>query len=463
MRNRLIVIAALMASASCSDKGDSAGFEIKREVKRDTKKSTGSPGPEVGTLADAMPSLTINGASGAVAESIKRRLDSSYSKKGAVTIDVQGLPDRPPKSGKVDAKLLVKALFAHPPKLTKLEGTLDVTLTYTNATLAQLGDDLGGAVVSWLDGEELPTDLGVPTGSAAKVTRIAAGAMTICTLHEDKSVRCWSRDRPEVMPIPKAAGSIAISSASNFGVCGVREDGKAWCLDAWSSKLALEVREVCGISGAVDVSVGQSTACALLADGHVRCWPRDEQAYAPCDDAASAVAIARLADAVSLETGPFTSCAIRKDGSVACWENCGKDCKSRTAGGIDPQAPPEAAAVKGLANAKQLVYPFQPCAWIGDDRVVCAATKDLKASDTKLPEPIKQLARSRAGVCALSTKGNVFCTNNGKEATKLEGVSDLVAIGGGLAGMCGVTSENEIVCWGGMSGDEPPTKVPLTY
>jgi hypothetical protein len=50
----------------------------------------------------------------------------------------------------------------------------------------------------------------------------------------------------------------------------------------------------------------------------------------------------------------------------------------------------------------------------------------------------------------------------GAKPTKVDGLSDLVDVGGDIAGMCGVTSKGVVLCWGGMSGQEPPRPVLMT-
>jgi hypothetical protein len=307
--------------------------------------------------------------------------------------------------------------------------------------------------------EKLPAQ--PKSGPIPKITRIAAGPPH-CTLHEDNSVRCWDYHGTDALPIPKAAGTKAIDAGNNFGACGLRKsDGSAWCMDAWSNSVAFEVRDVCGVNAATDISVGQQTACAVLDNGHVRCWPRKEQAFSPCDAGGKpAVEIAGLADATSIEVGAFDACAIRKDGSVACWELCGKDCASGVAGQVDPNVAPKATPVKGLANAKQLVYSYQPCALVGDDHVKCAAVKTAKASDTKLPEPVKRLSVGLGGICALTTKGHLFCWHGEPPVPAGDGLFDFA---GDISDLCGVNEKNEIMCWGGMSGSEPPHVVALTY
>jgi hypothetical protein len=462
MKLRCVVVAAALGVSACKGKGeDVATFEIERAVKSDTKKATSTPGEHVGKLSDAKPSLAITGVSGPFADGMKAAIEKSpVAKLGAVTVTVTLSPASPDRSGKATAKLDAKALFAHPPEVSKLEGTFDVQLTFSNVNPERLGAEVGDVITDWIEGAKLPENLGVSTAPVPKVTSIVAGPPN-CTLHEDASVRCWDLNEKEATPVPAASKTIAIDAANNFGACGVRKDGTAWCLDAWDNASKLEVREVCGVTGAVDVSVGQATACALLGDGKVRCWPREATAYAPCNSPVGAVEVAGLADATTIETGPFDGCSIRKDGSVACWEHCAKGCNSGVVGRVDARVPPKAAVVKGLAKAKQVVIAFQPCAWVGDDKIACAANGDLKASERTVPEPIKALVRERMGVCAHGASGALWCGRAADKLVKNEVATDLVHVGGGAGGTCGVNSKNEVMCWGGMSGDDPVHSVAL--
>ena len=443
----LVVVAALLAPVSACKGNRGQTFEIKREVKRDSKMMTGMPGELVGSLADARPSLTITGVTGPLAEGLRRSLEASrIAARGAVEVTVSLAPASPDEDGTADATLGVTARFAHPPKISKLEGTLSVHLTYSNARPDQLGDALGDAIASWLDGEKLPANLGVPSAAVPPITQIVAGPPS-CTLHEDRSVRCWDVNGTEGLLVPKAAGSIAIAASSNFGACGLFEDGRAWCLDAWDNHVAFEVREVCGITGASEISVGQSTACAILADGKVSCWPREPAAYAPCSGPSRAGVIAGIEDAIRLESGPFGGCAVKRDGTVACWDH-------------DARKP---ALVKGIADARAVVYAFQPCAWVDDDKVVCAKDGNRAASSRVVPEPIKALVRGRMGVCALGTQGNLWCAHGDKPFEKDPDATGVTAISGGIGGTCSLNSKGEVACWGGLSGSDPRRAVALSH
>jgi len=72
----------------------------------------------------------------------------------------------------------------------------------------------------------------------------------------------------------------------------------------------------------ISVAVSRSASCALLADGHVRCW--GSGAYGAVGDGTFsdrpiAVEVSDLTDAVELAGGWDHFCARRASGRVSCW------------------------------------------------------------------------------------------------------------------------------------------------
>jgi hypothetical protein len=160
--HRLLLV-VLLASACKGNSAGEHGFEITSDVKRDSKTTTGLPGDSIGTFDDAKPSLSIDGLRGPIADAMKSTIEKSpIAPKGALSLTALISPASPAASGTLDATLEIKALFAHPPELVKLDATLRVHLRYSNATPAHLGNELGRAVANWLALEHLPENLGAP-------------------------------------------------------------------------------------------------------------------------------------------------------------------------------------------------------------------------------------------------------------------------------------------------------------
>jgi hypothetical protein len=453
----LIVVALL----GCGSKGPPG---IQRKLHTESLKATGLPGEHVATLADAKPNLTIDGVTGAVEEGVHARLaGSELAKKGGVTVKFEGVPTSPGNDGSFDVTITGTAVFAHVPNVSKLTATITGKVSYNGVDARALGAELGDIVDDWIAGEKLPPDVGLPDGPVPPATSVGLGSPS-CSLHADGTVRCWEANGGPV-PLNAVAGTTAIAAGQNFGACGVRKDGHAYCIDAWNSASAFEARPVCGIERATAISVGQQSACALVADGKVRCWGRDSKWFEPCDVGRAAVEVKGLTGATVLDTGPFSACAITAAGGVACWELCDKDCKSGVVGQVDTA--PTARVIKGLAKATALSTEHDVCAAAGD-HVFCTTVdgKGKKPTDTVVPEPVKQVAGTGLVVCALGDSGKVFCWSAaGGKPEAVAGVEGVVDLDADITGLCGVTAQG-VMCWGGedrMGMPSAPTLVKIDY
>lgn len=462
---RIVSGLVVVALVGCGSKGPPG---IQRKLHTESLIATGLPGEHVATLADAKPSLTIDGVTGAIEEGVHGRLEGSeLAKKGAVTVKFEGVPTSPGNDGSFDVTITGVAVFAHLPNVSKLTATITGKVSYNGIDAKALGAELGDIVDDWIAGEKLPPDVGLPTGPVAAAQQIAVGSPS-CSLHADGTVRCWDKSMAPV-PINAVAGTTAIAAGQNFGACGVRKDGHAYCIDAWGGAAAFEARPVCGIEAATAISVGQQSACALVADGKVRCWGRDAKWFEPCNGRA-AVEVKGVTGATAVATGPFQACAITAGGGVACWVLCDQDkgCKSGAAGQVDTA--PTAYVIKGLAKATTLSADHDVCVAAGD-HVLCTSTDGTgkKPTDTVVPEPVKQLASTGMKVCARGDSGHALCWGlaGGKPeaVAAVAGVEGVVDLDADLTGICAATAQG-VMCWGGgdrMGMPEAPTLIKIDY
>jgi hypothetical protein len=134
-------------------------------------------------------------------------------------------------------------------------------------------------------------------GQAARA--ISAGGQSTCALLADGTVRCWGFDEKGQLgdggPVPAASSNVPAAPVAL---------GKS----------------------ARAISVGALTACALLADDTVRCWGDDQAGQLGAGGAipgpassgpALAVALGQPARAVT--TGGLHACALLADGTLRCW------------------------------------------------------------------------------------------------------------------------------------------------
>lgn len=413
--------------AACKgDATDDGRAEIKRELTTHTLKSTGSP-TAVGTdFEAAKPGISINGTSRPIAAGMVARLEQSkLAGKGNLRVEVDTTPTDPKPTGTLDVTLKVTAIFAHAPELTRLEATITGTLRHKATSPELLGNDLGSVIAGWLDAQELPENVG-PALGPTRATQVAVGPPS-CTLHEDKSVRCWER-APNALLFPALTGTTTLDAGNNYGVCGVRDNGRVWCMDV--GKQAMAVREVCGIMNATNVSVGQDAACALLADGAVQCWGRKKDFFEPCGAGKP-----RMVDnvtgpdlATTLSVSAFSACALTKSGRVLCWK-------------LDNEL--SAKPVKGIGKPTLIAAGFGVCGASGA-QVTCITDAGQKRT-YKLPEPVKKLVHTR-GYCALGESGRVYCWTQDGTPKPLAAFGDIADLGGDITGICAVTRKGDVQC-----------------
>ena len=143
------------------------------------------------------------------------------------------------------------------------------------------------------NGTTVDTSTAVAVAGITGATAVSAGHHHTCALLGDGTVRCWG--------------------ANQFGQLG---DGTA-TTDTTPVPVA-----VGGITTAVAVTTGAYHACALLADGTVRCWGYNEFGQlgnGTTVDTPSPVGVSGLDPAAAVTAGGFHTCALLPDRSVRCW------------------------------------------------------------------------------------------------------------------------------------------------
>jgi alpha-tubulin suppressor-like RCC1 family protein len=127
---------------------------------------------------------------------------------------------------------------------------------------------------------------------------------------------------PGLAPVVKGGGH----------ACVVASDGGVWCWGANSDgQLGTPTRllgsdvplKVPGLSGVVQISLGDLASCALLDNGQVYCWGSDDfGTLGNGPDLGSSIAptlVVGLDDAAAVDVGAWGACAIRHTGSLVCW------------------------------------------------------------------------------------------------------------------------------------------------
>jgi alpha-tubulin suppressor-like RCC1 family protein len=203
---------------------------------------------------------------------------------------------------------------------------------------------------------------------------------------------------------------------------------------------------VAGISTAVSVDVGGAHACALLADRTVRCWGSNDggeiTGTASATPFLTPYAIPGLTGVTQISVGEEHACALVLDGTVRCW---GRNNDLRLGAGGSLVTPPGVRDVVEVSSGG-----LHNCARIRDGRVQCWGSNafgELGVAGTAGPvfvpglAGVTALATTTWITCALVADGGVRCWGDGRDGERGDGTT---ATGPGLSVVTGVTGATQI-------------------
>ena len=272
------------------------------------------------------------------------------------------------------------------------------------------GNDLSGQVGNGAENgdQSVPSaPLTVPT--VASVRGVAVGAENACARSAAGKVSCWGTDTfgatgngpatgvldspPEPIALTGSAVQISVGGVT---ACALSANGLVRCwgadfhgvlgngagsaqVDAPGAPIALPAPGT-----AAQVTVGLEHACALLTDGNVTCWGGDTEGQlgngAPSGNETSPPAPITLpapGTAVSIDTGPQHVCAVLTGGAVTCW---GLDSDGQLGNGAagSQTSPPAPIALPGGASATSVsVGDRHSCALLTTGAVACWGNDDF--------------------------------------------------------------------------------------
>lgn len=133
---------------------------------------------------------------------------------------------------------------------------------------------------------------------------------------------------PAATPVP--VSSVAVGSAH---VCAILTDGRVFCsgLDALigtgDATSHVTFTEVPGVTGAMQLATGGMSTCARLTTGAIQCWGLNESGELgngmiisdPPFTTYDAVDVLGISDAIDVSVGGSTACAILTGGELWCW------------------------------------------------------------------------------------------------------------------------------------------------
>ncbi len=127
------------------------------------------------------------------------------------------------------------------------------------------------------------------TGAVA----IAAGYGQACALLSNATMRCWGENRE---------GQLGNGTTANPGTA--------------------QPVAVSGITGATAVATGAYHTCAVLGNGTVRCWGRNDQGQlgnGTVTSSSTPVPVSGLTGVAAVSGGGVHTCAVLTNGTVQCW------------------------------------------------------------------------------------------------------------------------------------------------
>ena len=287
-----------------------------------------------------------------------------------------------------------------------------------------------------------------PAGAVAVAT---SGALT-CALHQDASVSCWGlnfhaqtgagyQSMGVLLPVtlPAIGAGAAKIMVTDHHACALDTQGKLYC---WGNNgggqtgtsegpdvvAPAEAVNVSALGTVVDVDGDFNRTCALLADGTVWCFGKNDDA--PIGDGSTSgynpvpVQAAGLDQAVEISVGTWNTCARRTDGTVWCW---GIQLEPT----VDPYLVP--APVPGMTGAVEIgVGRSHVCLRKADGTVWCRGSNiygeigvdppsewEPPTQVLGLPGPAVELSVQESRSCARLVDDSMWCW--GATATSMVG------------------------------------------
>jgi alpha-tubulin suppressor-like RCC1 family protein len=362
-------------------------------------------------------------------------------------------------------------------------------------------------------GSEAGTDAGT-----VRVTALTLGAVHTCALLSDGTVRCWGRNdsgqlgdgtttsSPTPVAVMGLGGMATALVAGGDHTCALLSDDTVRCwgrndsgqLGNGTTTPSPTPVAVMGLgSMATALVAGGDHTCALLADGGVQCWGRNDSGQlgnGTTTPSPTPVAVMGLGGmATALVAGAYHTCALRSDGTVRCW---GRNDSGQLGDGSRMNRPTPVPVVDLVGTASTLTAgALHTCAVISDGRVQCWGRNDSgqlgDGTTTRSPTPVAvtglggTAAAVEAGgvhTCALLADGHVQCwgsnfcgqlgdgtTTNRSTPTTVTGLGGTAAVvdAGGFH-TCALLADGRVQCWGcndyGQIGDRSrtPRLTPVT-
>ena len=221
----------------------------------------------------------------------------------------------------------------------------------TDNTLQCWGEDFGGQIghggnSGW---HTTPYPVAMPPGKTA--IQISNGGHHTCAIMDDNSLYCWGENEEGIVgvgesgtdvvtpyPINLPAGRTAVAVSTGWkSSCVILDDGTGMCwglngegqLGDGTTADRDEPTPITILppnSSLVAIATGTLTTCALLDNGSVACWGKNDVGQFGDGTTTSSTSLKYASlppgrTAISIDLGKYHACSILDDNSSVCWGN----------------------------------------------------------------------------------------------------------------------------------------------
>lgn len=229
---------------------------------------------------------------------------------------------------------------------------------------------------------------------------------------------------------------------------------------------------------ALQVAIGGSSACAVLASGAVQCW--GDNSYGQLGDGGREsrlvpAAVPGLAEVVEVDVGDAHACARKRDGTVWCWGQ-GSDGALGTGGNQNARSPALVAGVPpaqdiGTSGGNTCMVATDGGVWCWGSNVFGESAQPAGTREVARPVriagvgPAAEVDTGQNHTCARLRDGTVWCWGyNGSGQVgdgtseqrhvpvQVTGVVGATALAVGQNHNCAILAAGSVACWGSTGG-----------
>lgn len=315
---------------------------------------------------------------------------------------------------------------------------------------------------------------------------LAVGDVTACGITTEGDLNCWSR----------GSGPERVSSGQEFStidaifahLCGLADDGEAWCLgDNSGGQLGDgtttdrdSLTRVAGDHEFVDIAAGDRFTCALDEGGDAWCWGRGSLVVGEDGQTSEPVRITEGRSFTSIEAGSSHACALEGD-ETWCW---GENGFGQLGDGTTDGSSEPVAVTGGHTFASIGAGGSYTCGLEEDGDAFCWGHNELtlelgidEDGTDFVTEPtavageltFASLSTGYIHACALEGDGDAFCwgegdtgaLGNGGDAaigrpTAVSGGHTFAVVEAGRHSTCAIDEDGAVWCWGLIESDGDP-------